>query len=324
MHSPQEDAHMDSTDNFRERFEALEQRTEQGHQHTHALEAHTRMAARRLRWWRDIACGLVMLGLLSWALPLGAAQDLLQQPSQTLRALEPSRHVTRQVPYGRLPMSFEANRGQTDDQVQFLAHGQGYTLFLTAREAVFAFRPPAAHRPHPMLLMPRPGMVQDTPDTARAVVRMQLLEANPAPQGVGLEELPGKANYFRGNDPQQWRTNVPTYAKVKYAAVYPGVDLVYYGQSRQLEYDFVVAPGADPAVITLGFEGVDRVDVDAQGDLVLSTASGSLRFQKPVIYQEKDGRRHAIAGSYVRRVHTRLALTWPPMIRPARWSSIRC
>jgi hypothetical protein len=130
---------------------------------------------------------------------------------------------------------------------------------------------------------------------------MQLLEANPAPQGVGLEELPGKANYFRGHDPQQWRTNVPTYAKVKYAAVYPGVDLVYYGQARQLEYDFVVAPGADPAVITLGFEGVDRVDVDAQGDLVLSTASGSLRFQKPVIYQEADGRRHAIAGSYVRK-----------------------
>src|SRR5262245_34171139 len=108
---------MDSVDTFRERIEALEQRTEQGHQHTHALEAHTRMAARWLRWWRDIVCGLVMLGLLSWALPPGAAQDLLQQPSQTLRALEPSRHVTRQMPYGRLLMSFEANRGQTDDQV---------------------------------------------------------------------------------------------------------------------------------------------------------------------------------------------------------------
>jgi hypothetical protein len=136
---------------------------------------------------------------------------------------------------------------------------------------------------------------------ARTVVRMQLLGGNPAPQVVGLEELPGKANYFIGNAPQQWRTHVPTYAKVKYAAVYPGVDLVYYGQSRQLEYDFVVAPGADPAVIALGFEGVDHVDVDAQGDLVLSTASGSLRFQKPVIYQEADGRRQAIAGSYVRK-----------------------
>jgi hypothetical protein len=94
---------------------------------------------------------------------------------------------------------------------------------------------------------------------------------------------------------------VPTYAKVQYTAVYPGVDLIYYGQSRQLEYDFVVAPGVDPAVITLGFEGVDHVDVDAQGDLVLGTPGGPLRFQKPVVYQEQDGGRHAIAGGYVRK-----------------------
>jgi hypothetical protein len=93
---------------------------------------------------------------------------------------------------------------------------------------------------------------------------------------------------------------VPTYAKVKYAAAYPGVDLVYYGQSRQLEYDFVVAPGADPTAITLSFEGIDHIDVDAQGDLVLSTAGGSLRFQKPIVYQEEDGRWQSIAGSYVR------------------------
>ena len=282
---------MDSMDNFRERCEALEQQ----------MQAHTRAAERRRYWWCGIACGLVVLGLLSWALPLGTAQDLLQQPSQSPRALEPPPTVTRPGPYGHLPLSFEANQGQTDDQVQFLAQGQGYTLFLTAREAVFAFRPPAAHPQHPTRLVPRPGAVQDTPDTAQSVVRMQLLGANSAPQVVGLEELPGKANYFRGSDPQQWRTNVPTYAKVKYAAVYPGVDLVYYGQSRQLEYDFVVAPGADPAVITLGFEGVEHVDVDAQGNLVLSTAGGSLRFQKPVIYQEEDGRRQAIAGGYVRK-----------------------
>src|SRR5262249_53627138 len=141
------------------------------------------------------------LGLLSWALPLGTAQDLLQQLILSPRALEPPPAVTRPGPYGHLPLSFEANQGQTDDQVQFLAHGQGYTLFLTAREAVFAFRPPAAPRQHPTRLVPRPGAGQDPPDTARAVVRMQLLGANPAPQVVGLEELPGKANYLIGHGP---------------------------------------------------------------------------------------------------------------------------
>jgi hypothetical protein len=236
-----------------------------------------------------------LLGLLSWGAAPAAGPDLLPQ------APDVSRHAPPMRVYGQLPLSFEANQGQTDAQVQFLAHGQGYSLFLTAREAVFAFRPPAALGSQHKGIVPRPNAVQATPDTARTVVHMQLLGANPAPQSVGLEELPGKVNYFRGNDPQQWRANVRTYAKVKYAAVYPGVDLVYYGQSRQLEYDFVVAPGADPAIITLGFEGVDHVDVDAQGDLVLSIASGSLRFQKPVIYQEEDGRRQTIAGSYVRK-----------------------
>jgi hypothetical protein len=198
-------------------------------------------------------------------------------------------------------LSFEANQGQTNDQVQFLAQGQGYTLFLSAHEAVFTGCPSAAHGHRLTGSVPKAGAVQDTPDTACAVVRMQLLGGNPASQVMGLEELPGKANYFIGNDPHKWRTHVPTYAKVQYTAVYPGVDLVYYGQLRQLEYDFVVAPGADPTAITLGFAGVDHIDVDAQGDLVLSTVGGSLRFQKPVVYQEGDGHRHAIAGGYVRK-----------------------
>ncbi|MDP9143836.1 MAG: hypothetical protein M3N43_03925, partial [Actinomycetota bacterium] len=113
-------------------------------------------------------------------------------------------------------------------------------------------------------------------------------------------EQPGKANYFRGNDPQQWRTQVPTDAKVDYTAVYPGIDVVSYGQPRQLEYDFRVAPGADPTAMTRGFAGVDHLAVDAQGDLVRFTAGGSLRFQQPVIYQEGEGDRQAMAGGDVR------------------------
>jgi Beta-propeller repeat len=269
------------------------------------LATDTRSLRGRRRWGWSRGAGLLgligLLGLLGWATSTPQAQDLLQQPSQSPQALEPSRHVTRPGPYGQLPLSFEANQGQTDGQVQFLARGQGYTLFLTAREAVFTFSSPAAPGQPPTGRVPKTREGQDTPNAGRTVVRMQLLGANPTPQVVGLEELPGKVNYVRGNDPQQWLTHMPTYAKVHYTAVYPGVDLVYYGHSRQLEYDFLVAPGADPTAITLGFAGVDRVDVDAQGDLVLTTASGPLRFQKPVIYQQEDGRRHAIAGGYVRK-----------------------
>src|SRR5215813_12479660 len=150
-------------DHVRERFEALEQ-------HMKVMGAHTRTVERRLRWWHGIARGLVVLSLLSWAPPFGMAQDLLQQPSQSPRVLEPPPPVTRPGPYGHLPLSFEANQGQTDDQVQFLAHGQRRTGSI-----------------------PKTGTVQDTPDTACAVVRMQLLGANPASRVMGLEKLPGKA-----------------------------------------------------------------------------------------------------------------------------------
>src|SRR2546427_1923700 len=114
-----------------------------------------------------------------------------------------------------------------------------------------------------------------------------------------------------GSDPANWRTDVPTYAKVRYKNVYPGIDLIYYGTQRQLEYDFVVSPGADPKRIRLGFQGVDKLEVDAQGDLVLHTATGVIRQRKPVIYQEVEGARREIAGGYVlegaRRVGFRVA-----------------
>src|SRR5439155_15702045 len=116
---------------------------------------------------------------------------------------------------------------------------------------------------------------------------------------TGQAELPGKANYFIGNDPTKWRTNVPTYAKVYYHELYPKIDLVYYGSQQQLEYDFVVRPGADPSLIAVGFDGVDRLEVDAQGDLLLYTAHGTLRQRKPFIYQEVDGLRREVAGGYV-------------------------
>ena len=173
---------------------------------------------------------------------------------------------------GRLPLAFEPNRGQADPQVQFLARGPGYTLFLTAAEAVMVLTPPANHSP---------GAGAEAPEVN--VLRMQLVGANPGAAAAGLDELPGKTNYLRGA-PSQWVTDVPHYARVAYPDVYPGVDLVYYGTSqRQLEYDFVVAPGADPRAVRLAFPGADGMTLDDQGNLVLRVGNDTVTQHAPVI-----------------------------------------
>jgi photosystem II stability/assembly factor-like uncharacterized protein len=128
---------------------------------------------------------------------------------------------------------------------------------------------------------------------------MRLVNANPAPNAVGLEELPGKVNYFTGKDPKQWRKGIATYAKVKYREIYPGIDLVYYGNQRQLEYDLVVAPGADPRVIRMAFDGVGPLRVDKGGGMALPTAGGELRQRAPVVYQESAAGRKSVAGRFV-------------------------
>ena len=206
--------------------------------------------------------------------------------------------------YGRLPLSFEANQGQVEGQVKFLSRGSGYSLFLTSSEAVLALRKPSA--PQKRGQTDFESMIAETGDAQtaeQAVLRMQLVGANAAPLIVGLEELPGKVNYFIGNDPAQWRTNVPTYAKAQYQAVYPGINLVFYGNQRQLEYDFVIAPGADPNDIRLGFTGAEQLEIDAQGNLVLHVAGEQVRMRRPVIFQEREGVWEPVAGSF-RRLET--------------------
>ena len=132
----------------------------------------------------------------------------------------------------------------------------------------------------------------------RALLEMRLLDGNPSSQIVGAEQLPGKVNYFVGNDRSKWRTNLETYSKVHYRGVYPGTDLVYYGNQRQLEYDFVLAPGADPERIKLGFAGADKIRIDPNGDLLLSTAVGEVIQRKPVAYQDVDGERREVTALY--------------------------
>ncbi len=234
--------------------------------------------------------------------------------------------------YGKLPLSFEGNQGQTDSQVKFLSRGHGYTLFLTGTEAVLSLmsrkRPGAQHSslhaaaPFGQIrtagqvpqfaglpaLLENQGLtaqraLQQEETPAGDVVRLKLVGANPKPKVVGVDELPGKSNYFIGNDPKKWRTNVPNYAKVRYQNVYPGVDLVYYGNQQQLEYDFVVVPGADPNAISLAVLAppvlsevagaslppkTPPLQIAADGDLVIKAPSGEIRFHRPAVYQEKE------------------------------------
>src|SRR3990167_2290491 len=200
--------------------------------------------------------------------------------------------------YGKLPLSFELNQGQTDEQVKFLSRGRGYSLFLTSTEAVLVLRQ-GTRRSSDLLREADEDTTGDRNKRLQTVVRMKLEGANPAPKAVGLDELPGKSNYFIGNDPKRWQRDVSNYARVKYSSVYPGIDLVYYGNQRQLEYDFVVAPGADPKRIKLAFEGVEKLALDSEGNLVLTTPQSNIVQYKPVIYQHLDGARKPVDGRYV-------------------------
>jgi Beta-propeller repeat len=203
--------------------------------------------------------------------------------------------------YGRIPLHFELNQGQTDGQVKFLSRGGRSTLFLTPNEAVLLLASPQSAQQN----VSRSSSASSAAPVVEAghsrsiVLRVKLLGAKPNPVVTGVEELPGKVNYFIGNDPKKWRTDVPIYAKARYADVYPGVDLIYYGSPGQLEYDFIVAPRADPRTIALSVEGAEKLEVDVRGDLVLWVAGGAIRQRRPLIYQEVNGVRREIPGGYV-------------------------
>jgi len=221
--------------------------------------------------------------------------------------------------YGKLPLQFEANAGQTTAQeVKFLSRGSGYTLFLTPTEAVFSLSSLVGSKPagkgNTRLAEKRlpsgnrgaaahkTGQASAARRRQSAVLRMQLVGGNAGAQVSQAEELPGKVNYFPGNDPQKWRTDVSTYQKVQFEAVYPGIDMIYYGNQRQLEYDFIVAPDTDPGTIRLKFVGAQRMRVNEGGELVLKVkGGGEVKQHKPVIYQEVCGARTEVKGHYVLR-----------------------
>ena len=191
--------------------------------------------------------------------------------------------------YGQVPLSFEPNLGQTDGQVKFLSQGNGYSLFLTSGGAVLSLRGAGPT-----------GTVQDPFPQAPAtsVLTMELVDANPTSTSAGIDPLPGVSNYLTGSDSSHWYTDVPEYARVAYQQVYPGVDLDYYGNQGQLEYDFQVAPGADPGAIALKFDGAESLGVNTTGDLVIATSGGDVTEHAPVIYQTIGGIKQPVSGSY--------------------------
>jgi Beta-propeller repeat len=226
-----------------------------------------------------LSCGIAFLNLAGTKASRSAAANDPVKPG----SLGPPDKAARvREAYGKLPLAFERNRGQTNEAAHFRARGAGYTLSLSATEATF--------------------LLGGGTDESSKMLRMNLVTANPDAAVEGVNPLEGKVNYFVGNDPSQWRTNVPTFSRVHYHDVYPGVDLVYYGNQRRLEYDFVVAPGSNPGAIVLGFPGTPRIEVEAAtGDLLLGVGQKTVRQHKPIVYQETSGGRREVEGRYALR-----------------------
>jgi Beta-propeller repeat len=199
-----------------------------------------------------------------------------------------------------LPLAFEANQGQTDPQVKYMARGKGYTAFLTADETVFAMQ---AARANAGITGKRALLPAQKADKATKVetgaIRMKLVGANENAPIAAESELPGHSNYFIGNDRSQWHVGVKQYARVSYNQVYPGVNLAFHGQQKQLEFDFIVAPGADPKAIRFNVAGAKKISTDSTGDLVLASAAGDVVLHKPVTHQRKENVQQAVESRFV-------------------------
>jgi len=239
-----------------------------------------RVAVSRRGWW---ACwflaGSSVLGAAWW----GQHGGLAGLPGVPL-ALAGKESGTAQAIIAYQPLAFEPNRGQSDGRVLFLSRNPGYSLFLTAQGAVLGLN----------------GVAQPLSFTWQG--------ANAKSPARGVAALPTKHNYLRGKDPGRWQRDIPTYEKVKYPNLYPGIDLVYYGRQQHLEYDLVVAPGADPVAIRLQVAGMDALRLGDDGALRLQVADRALTLSKPVIYQETAGVRQAVAGGYVLLANNQVGL----------------
>jgi uncharacterized repeat protein (TIGR01451 family) len=228
------------------------------------------------------------------------APDVATQPNSSGRDAGQARALLSQLPLlfepnlGQMNLA-QTNSSQSDSAVRFIARGSGYSLFLDSAGAMLALRAPA-----------HAGSAAHTES-----VRMKLAGASPSARIAGADLLPGKSNYFIGNDRSKWRSNIPQFARVSYEEVYPGINLVFYGKQGQLEYDFQVAPGADPSQAQLEFDGAQKVELSS-GSLILKSDGGSLLFAAPTVYQEIDGRRQPVEGRFALRASNRVGFEVGP------------
>ena len=264
---------------------------------------------------------IAIAAVTSWA-TFTAYTAKLDKPSPTLESgafKQPSRGKTT-AQYGDLPLSFELNRGQADGSVKFLARGAGYNIFLTPTEAALVLS--GSNAATETSAVNDGEIASDGPTFRRRqleksnaataapplVVRMRLDGANPG-RVEGVQQLPGKVNYFIGDDVSKWLTDIPTFRKVAYRNVYEGIDAIYYGNRQQLEYDLVVAPGADPSIIKIKYDGSESLRVNREGTLLLKTRAGEIQQPKPLIYQQENGQRKLIEGRYVVRGSKRVGFS---------------
>jgi hypothetical protein len=217
-----------------------------------------------------------------------------------------------QANFAALPLAFEENKGQTDAQVEYMARGNGYTLFLTANDAVFSLHSaPAVSRTSIIRRGLQPAAKNlpkqsNTQKDSTAVVRMQLAGGNAQAKVSASGQLPGKSNYFIGNDPSKWQKDVAHYSRVSYQDVYPGVNLAFHGAQHQVEFDFIVAAGANPGPIGFHFTGAQNIKTDDSGNLVVSSAAGEVLLHKPVAYQEQNGARQPVDAKFILKANNQV------------------
>ncbi|HKD40870.1 MAG TPA: SBBP repeat-containing protein [Myxococcaceae bacterium] len=234
------------------------------------------MQLRSSLWIRSILVFAAPIALLIAIFSTRGAGSTSRAQSSTPSKTE---RQVQSTGFGMLPLAFEANRGQAPEEVSFVARTQGGSVSLTRAGAVFALR-------------------RGDRGSRSAAFQMKLRDASRI-TAIGVDELSGKANYFIGNEPSRWQTGISMYRKVKCSDVLPGIDLIYYGNQRQLEYDFIIRPGANPDAIRWSFEGTEALELSSQGDLIVRFAGNELRQQRPRVYQQIGNETRELHGTYV-------------------------
>ncbi|OXM14418.1 SBBP repeat-containing protein [Paenibacillus herberti] len=206
--------------------------------------------------------------------------------------------------HGNLPV-FEINKGQSDSQVAYLLRGHDSTFYFTSSHIAMMFGKLLDHHESTHIEQSSRKPAQKRWETWG--LRMHFVGADKKPDITGLDQLRGTKNYYHGKDPLQWYTNIPTFGKVSYTGLYPGIDMLFYGNEHQLEFDFIVAPKANLQNILLEFEGADEVRIDEEGNLLVITNGHPLLLRLPLIYQESEAGKKRIDGGYVLRDDNRVA-----------------